>query len=127
MCPKEETEQRALVQWLKLKKITYFAVQNENNFSFLNRNIAVKMQSKAKSMGSVKGVSDMVVMLPSKILFIELKRVPKKLKSGKLSYTNSKTSQDQLDFISVANGFEYAEARVCYGYLEAIELIESNM
>ena len=123
--PKEELEQKALVQWLKLKKIPYFAVGNENIFSFLNRGLAVKLQSKAKSMGSVKGVSDMVVMLPSNILFIELKRVPKKLKSGKLSYTNSKTSQEQLDFIAMVNGFDYSEAKVCYGYIEAIEFIES--
>jgi len=116
--PKEEVEQKALVQWLKIKKIQYFAVMNENSFSFLNRNLAVKIQAKNKAMGSVKGVSDMVVMLQSCILFIELKRVDKKL---------SKVSKEQIEFLEMANKYPYAKAKVCYGYLEAIEFIEENV
>ena len=129
---KEELEQRALVQWLKLKNIPHFSVPNENLFTTLLRKYLPKnlmhliftIEKKLKDMGKVKGTSDIFVFLPNNLIVIELKRVPKKLKSGKLSYTNSKTSQEQLDFIAMVNGFDYAKAKVCYGYIEAIEFIE---
>jgi len=116
--PLEEVEQRALVQWLKLKKIPYFAVANENIFSFLNRNLAVKIQAKQKALGAIKGVSDLCIMLPNKILFIELKRSDPKL---------SKVSKEQIAFLKEVNKLDYAYGDVAYGYLEAIEIIERFM
>ena len=116
--PLEETEQRALVQWLRLKKISHFSVGNENVHSFLNRDLAVKMQGKAKAMGAVKGVSDMVILLDRCVLFIELKRADRSL---------SKVSKEQTKFIDMVNGLEYAHGAVCYGYLNAIEFIEGYL
>ena len=130
--PKEEFEQKALVQWLKIKKIPHFSVPNENLFvtllkKYLPKNLThliITIEKKLKDMGKIKGASDIFIFMPKCLVVIELKRVPNKLKSGKLSYTNSKTSQEQLDFIEMANEYPYAKAKVCYGYLSAIEFIK---
>lgn len=122
----ESLEQQKLIQWLKLKKLFYFAPMNENQASFTNRIVAMKQEVKAKSMGKVKGVSDVIVMLPNKILFIELKRAKKILKSGKTSISHTKVSDEQKAFINSVNGFVYASAKICYGFNEAMEFIEKE-
>jgi len=125
--PTEEQEQQKLIQWLKIKKIFHFAPMNENKQSFSNRGVAVRVEAKAKSMGKVKGTSDLVVMLPNRILFIELKRARKLLKSGKLSVSHTKVSDEQKSFLRGVNGFDYAEGCVAYGCREAIETIEGYL
>ena len=124
--PTESQEQQKLIQWLKLKRLFYFAPINENNHSSLNRRVAVFQEVKARSMGKVKGTSDLIVMLPNKILFIELKKQGKILKSGKTSHSNSKVSKEQIAFIEKANKYPYAIAKVCYGYAHAIDFINEN-
>ena len=114
----EEQEQKALVQWLKLKKIFHFAPMNENKQSFTNPKVAMMIENKAKSMGKVKGVSDLIIMLPNKILFIELKRKEK---------SKTKVSYSQNVFLSKIGQFCYAKGHVCYGANEAIEIIEKEM
>ena len=66
-------------------------------------------------------------MLPNKILFIELKRAPKKLKSGKISVSHTNTSKEQEAFIMRVNETSYAVGRVCYGFDEARVFIESHL
>ncbi len=128
MLPTEEQEQQKLVQWLRLKKIFHFAVGNENKHSFSNKLLAIRLEAKAKSMGKIKGTSDLIVMLPNKILFIELKRARKVLKSGKLSVSHTNTSVEQLKFLqTITENFDYADGFVCYGAKEAIEVIESEL
>ena len=119
----ETQEQQKLVQWLKLKKIFYFSVPNG---SVLKGNPLqrAKQMNRLKSEGLIVGTSDIVVMLSNKILFIELKRAKKVLKSGKLSTSNSVTSKEQLKFLESVNEFGYAIGNVCYGFNEAKELIE---
>ena len=127
--PSETVEQQKLVQYLRFKKIFHFAPMNENKQSFSNRTVALKLEAKAKSMGKMKGVSDVIVMLPNKILFIELKRARKRLKSGKLSVSHTKVSDEEKSFLNTINGefCKYASAYVCYGAKEAIEVIEDYM
>jgi len=127
--PSEIVEQQKLVQWLRLKKIFHFAPMNENKQSFSNRTVALKLEAKAKSMGKMKGVSDVIVMLPNKILFIELKRARKRLKSGKQSISHTKVSDEQKSFLNSINEefYKYSYATVCYGAKEAIEVIEDYM
>jgi len=125
MMPTEAQEQKALVQWLQAKRIMHFAPMNENQGSFTNRKVAMIQEAKAKSMGKIKGVSDIIVLLPNKILFIELKRAKKRLKSGGLSISHTKVSKEQYSFMTSINEFGYAEATICYGCKEAIEFIES--
>ena len=114
----EEQEQKALVQWLKLKKIFHFAPMNENKQSFTNPKVAMMIENKAKSMGKVKGVSDIIVMLQNKILFIELKRKEK---------SKAKVSDSQNTFLSKIGQFHYAKGHICYGANEAIDIIEKEI
>ena len=125
--PTEADEQQALVQWLRAMHIFHFAPVNENNTYGQNRKYAMIAEQKAKSSGKVKGVSDMVVMLKDRILFIELKRRPRKLKNGKLSTSHTKTSDEQLDFLDRVNRFGYAHGKVCYGAKEAVEYIKEQI
>lgn len=114
--PLEQEEQKTLVQYCKLKRLMYFAPMNENKQSFTNRITAIKIEQKAKAMGKVVGTSDLIVMLPNKILFIELKRIK-----------GSVTSQAQKDFIERVNTFGYSEGRICRGTNEAIDFINENL
>ena len=126
--PTETIEQKKLVQWLRLKKIFHFAPTNENQGSFTNRLVAIRVEAKAKSMGKINGVSDLIVMLPNKILFIELKRAKKTLKSGKLSTSHTTVSDEQREFLqTIVDNFEYADGFICYGAEEAIEFIKNSL
>ena len=116
----ERNEQIALHTWCKIKGLHSFAVPNGGTRHMLE---AVNL----KKEGVTKGVSDYVVLLPNKILFIEMKRKRKVLKSGKLSTSNSKTSIEQLAFIDRVNKLDYAEGRVCFGFLESKAFIEENL
>ena len=122
--PLEEVEQKALVVWLKKNKIDHFAPLNENLLSFLSPKIAVIVEAKAKALGKRKGTLDVVIFLPKYILFLEMKRRPKTLKSGKLSYANSNISDEQVEFMKMLKRYSYTKSAVAYGYLEAIDIIE---
>ena len=125
--PTEADEQKALVQWLNIKHIMHFAPIMENNHSKLNRQFAVRNEAKAKAMGKKPGVSDIIVMLDNKILFIELKRKKKILKSGKESTSHTNISEAQKEFIENVNKYNYALGKVCYGWEEAKEFILKEM
>ena len=125
--PSEAIEQQKLIQWLRLKKIFHYATTNENNSFMQNRKYAMIAEQKAKAQGKLKGVSDVTVLLPNKILFIELKKQGKKLKNGNISHSNSKVSDEQIAFLEKVNSFDYAEGRVCYGFEAAKNFIEENV
>ena len=125
MLPLEEQEQINFVKYLNAKKIFHFAPMGENKQSYANRQVAMKIASKSKKMGKIKGLSDVIVMLKDKILFVELKRARYPLKSGKYSTSHTKVSKEQKNFTETINkSFRYAKARVCYGAVEAIGFVE---
>ena len=125
--PTEYEEQCMLVKWMNIKKIFHFAVTNENNTYKQNRKFAMIAEVKARKSGKVKGTSDMVVLLPNKILFIEMKRAKKVLKNGSLSISNSKVSDEQYKFLTKINKLGYAEGTVAYGFNDAKSYIMDNM
>jgi hypothetical protein len=119
---KEADEQKALVKWLRARKITHFAPINESLHSGIIRQsvkpsgvasrIIGMIENKLKSMGKRKGVSDLVILLPNaKAIFIELKR-----KDG------GKTSAEQIVWRDevIALGFP---AFICHGFDEAVSVI----
>lgn len=122
----EEIEQIAFVNWLKLKKIEHFAVVNENAMSGINRFMATKIASRSKRMGKRKGTSDIVVMLPKQILFIEMKKCQGIRKDGKRRNVNM-LEDEQKAFLDNVDTFPYAKGFVAYGCNEAIEIIESEL
>lgn len=125
--PTESVEQQKFIQWLKVKKIFHFATNNENNTYKQDRKYAMIAESKAKSMGKLKGVSDLTIFLPNKIIFIEMKRQGTTLKSGKISHSNSKVSDEQKAFIDKVNTYSYSAAFVAYGFNEAVKIVEQEL
>ena len=99
---------------------------NENTMSGTNRFMAIKIAERSKRMGKNKGVSDLIIMLPNKILFIEMKRAKTVLKSGKLS-TEELVKPEQYEFKNIVNSFSYAKGFIAYGCNEAIEIVENEL
>ena len=119
----EELEQKKAVDYLEILKrqgkiISFFAPMNENIMSGSNRQKAIIIENKSKAMGKRKGVSDLVIILKDKVLFVELKRAGKRLKSGKISYTGIKVSENQKRFLDEVNKSEVCEGFVAYGFNE---------
>jgi hypothetical protein len=124
--PSEADEQKALVQWLRLKKITHFAVSNENQHSGVIRQfvrpaglaakIIAMIESKLQSMGKRPGVSDLVVLLPgAKAVFVEMKR-----RDG-----GSGESFEQAAWREEITKLGF-DAYVCCGFIEAVAVIEAE-
>lgn len=122
----EAIEQKRFIKWLRLKNIFHFAIVNENNMSSKNKLMASIIGKESILMGKKKGVSDLVVMLNDKILFIEMKKPRKVLKSGKLSSENL-ASKEQIEFLDNINGFNYADGYVAYGFIEAKQIVEQYL
>lgn len=125
--PEEKDEQKAVVEWLRIMGIRHYAITNENQGSFTNRRVAMIQEGKARAMGKVKGIPDLCIFLIDRVLYIEMKRQMKKLKSGKLSNAHSKPTDEQLDAIEWINEYPYSEAIVCYGAKEAIEAVKARL
>ena len=124
--PSEEEEQKALVRYLKKNNYFFFANVNENKQSFTNKSLAVKIEAKSKSMGKVKGVSDLCVFTENTIIFIELKKQRPVLKSGKLGKPTNDATEEQKGFIAKVNGFKYAYGFVAFGCDECIKILTNT-
>ena len=119
----EELEQKKAVEYLEILKrqgkiISFFAPMNENVMSGSDRQKAIIIENKSKAMGKRKGVSDLVIILKDKVLFVELKRAGKRLKSGKISYTGIKVSENQKRFLDEVNQSNVCEGFVAFGFDE---------
>ena len=121
--PTESQEQQELVTWLKKNNYFYFATNNENNQSFSNRLVAMKIEQKSKAMGKIKGTPDLCVFTENTIVFIELKRQKPILKSGKLGKATNDATNEQMQFIAKVNDYKYAYGFVAYGCDEAISVL----
>ena len=109
--PLEDQEMMTFATWLRINKIPFTHVANE-------RVASVQYKKKLKAMGTSAGFPDMLVFLPSKIVFVEMKRVKKSL---------SRVSDEQEDWVDTINYYDYAKAKVCYGSGEAIDFIKSEI
>ena len=143
--PSETVEQQTVVQWLKIKKITFTSMPNENRWSgvvrgllkrfigekkanALTAKIVSSIENSMKREGKQKGYPDLIIDEPNKYyhgLRIELKRARKQLKT-KLSTAHTKISDEQKEWIRKLNERGY-KAVVCYGAKEAIEVINEYM
>ncbi len=116
--PLEHDEQVEFVNWLKEEGIFYFAVPNENSLSSLNRNTAIKVGSKMKAGGVIKGASDLMIFTPKKMLAIEMKRSVPSL---------SKISPEQQLFTDLIGSFKYCDSFICYGSEAAKKVVLSYL
>jgi len=126
LIPLEDEEQKAFVGLLRIKKLLHFSLANGAVLSG-NAQQRARQMKKLKATGLLTGASDIVVLIKDKILFIEMKRRPKKLKSGKLSVSHTQVSKEQKEFIKSVNTYGYAEAIVCYGAKQAIEFVNKEL
>lgn len=118
----ENEEQTEVNMYCNKKKILMFAIPNGSYKS-------VTARKKFKAEGLKSGVPDIFIAEPKGIysgLFIEMKKRPKTLASGKKSYAGIKVSDEQKEWIDKLNAKGY-KAIVCYGADEAINLIEEYM
>ena len=106
-CLSERQEQELLVKYLEIIGYMFSALPLDT----FTKSWAVKMKNKA--IGVRPGVPDLMVIVKSKLIFIELKRT----KGGVVS-------DFQKDWIERLNKCDGISAYVCKGADEAINIIE---
>lgn len=118
--PKEDEEAKIFAKYLNdlqanKQIVCYSHIPNEN--SIKNMGYAMKM----KAMGKQAGVPDYIIVMKSKVLFVELKR--QKNENGT---TESKTSPAQELWVNSLNNANCL-SKICHGSNEAINFIQSNV
>lgn len=111
--PLEHSEQCTVHQWLQWNNIDHTATANANALSFLDRGLAITIMNKLKASGLSTGFPDLLVFTRKKLLLIEMKR----RKGGVIS-------EEQKEWVSIANSYDYCHACVCHGADEAIEEVK---
>lgn len=111
LIPLEEQEQMKFVSWLRVKKIRHIHIANE-------RMCSVVYKKKLKALGTYAGFPDLMIFLPNRTLFIEMKRSDKRL---------SRVSIEQSEWLEFLNLLDEGSAKVCYGADEAIEFVKDNL
>ena len=107
--PTEHQEQVSLIQWLKIKGLSFTASPNGG---LRNKIVAAKL----KAEGVSAGFPDLTIFLPEKVLFIEMKRQ----KGGTVR-------QNQKEWLKYLDSLPYVSATVCNGWREAVEFIEGEL
>lgn len=119
---REEQEWEILKNWLEANNYKFTHIANE---IWIAGKIWMLVNKKKIKQGLKKWFPDYCIILKRRsLLFLELKRAKKVLKSGRLSTSNSKVSEEQKLWISELNKIQNVEACVCYGAFEAIALIQ---
>lgn len=112
MTPTEAEEQIKFVQYLRLKNLPHFRVPNETYTK------SWKQKNMNRALGVSKGVPDLFICLPDKLIAIEMKRTK-----------GSVTSQEQIDWIERLNkaGVRSTIAKGCQEAIAFVELmLKSN-
>lgn len=111
LIPLEEQEQMRFVTWLRVNKIRHIHIANE-------RMCSVVYKKKLKALGTYAGFPDLMIFLPNRTLFIEMKRSDKRL---------SRVSKEQSEWLEFLNLLDEGSAKVCYGADEAIDFVKENL
>lgn len=113
--PLEDAEQYEYIKWLESNKIIYFAVPNivKTAATLKTKIRKIRFWQQRKREGVKKGVPDLVVFLPNKMLFVEMKR-----------QKGSSTSPEQKEWSNTINKYKYAKSVICKGTAEAISRTE---
>lgn len=126
----EETEGVVFASWCRQNNLHFTHIPNQNDWSFMSRQMALRLASKNKRMGVSTGIPDYMILTPKGILWVELKRVSLKgeedplqgWKEGQKSKGGLKRSQKE--WIDAINKTPGTQAAVCYGAEEAIAFVE---
>lgn len=95
----EHTIQSQIVQYLRFNKIFCFSVPNGIFFNSSDKLKSYAYFNKLKSEGFLQGVSDLIILIKKRAIFVECKRQSK----------SSKQSTEQIEFEKEIKrlGFEY--------------------
>ena len=108
LAPLETEEQKEFVKYLVLKNLKFTSIPNSTYTK------SWKQKAKNKAEGLNPGLPDLLVCLPDRLLFIEMKRI----KGGVVS-------KYQKEWIEALNKYSNVEAIVCKGCGEAIDAVEN--
>jgi Holliday junction resolvase len=103
--PTEAEEQKALVQYLRIKGFKHFRVPNETYTK------SFRQKANNHALGVVRGVPDLFVVVNHTLLAIEMKR-----------QKGSATSLEQKEWLATLNDAGIPAA-VCHGFDEAVTFI----
>jgi hypothetical protein len=121
--PKEDQEAEMLSNWLKANWYRFTHIWNES-WQRGTKNIVI-MMTKKKRLGVSPWFPDYCICLKrGAIMFIELKRQRRTLKSGKMWSSPSVISKEQTEWIESLNAIKNIQAEICYWFQHAIEMIE---
>ena len=127
--PKEHEEAVALVDALNSFHLDHWHLGQETWTT------SWRQKAKNKSEGVRKGVADYLIKIPAekssdgkpKLLFVELKRQKRRLKSGKLGSSPSKVYKEQWYFLELVREVEGVEACVAYGAVGALAFLNKYL
>ena len=108
--PLEHQEQRDFVEYLNLKNIKHTSIPNATFCT------SWKQKFKNKAEGLNPGLPDLLICLPDRLLFCEMKRV----KGGVIS-------SFQKSRLEALNKYDGVEAIVCFGCQNAIDEVEKRL
>ncbi len=117
--PKESEEQINLASWLKVNNYLSYKSPSETYTTSWNQ------KRKNKAEGVTKGFPDICIILKRwSLLFIELKRQKRILKSWKIWKSPSIISKEQLEWQEELNKLQNIQCEICYWFNESIKLIK---
>ncbi len=121
--PTEDQEAETLAKWLWANKYSFTHIGNESGQRG-TKNIVLMMAKKQRLWVSKWFPDYCVILKRGSLLFIELKRKKRVLKSWKLGKSPSVVSEEQQQWVAELNTIPNVQAEVCYGSEEAIWVIE---
>lgn len=110
----EHEEQCAFVEWLEVNGYKFSAIPNATWTSF-------SQQKKNTAEGVRPGLPDLLVLVNDHLVWIEMKRSDLKPKKG----GKGGVSAAQQGWIDALNRCANCQVYVCYGYVEAVNIIRS--
>ena len=114
LIPSEDQEQTALVQWLEIQKIVFYAIPNGGFRNLLEA-------AKLKRCGVQSGVPDLCIPIPSGSyngLYLELKKLTGKATENQLIWQALLRSNGYMS--EIAKGFDEAKA-IVLNYLKPMK------
>ena len=109
----EHIEQAQVCKYLEFLKIDFFSVPN--GFFLKDRSTFFQIIIKMKQEGLKKGVPDLVVLFPHKILFLEMKT------------TKGTLSKYQKNWFNIIKNYKYASVECAKGFEEAKKIIDKEL
>lgn len=123
LLPKEDQEARSLAKALNAMGYRFTHIANEIDIPWRSAIIA---RSKGKAMWVSKGFPDyMIISKSGSLVFIELKRQRRILKSGKLWASPSSIQPEQIERIETLSKIKNTYATICYWYKDALAFLQS--